>query len=566
MNQNEPGLRDYLAVLRRRRVLMLSVFLSLVALTVATAFGLQEQYGSTATIAIIRPEIPENLARTTVATYDTDQQILRINDRVMSYDNIKGWIEKHNLYPEIVALEKAGVEEASSVVEFRGDTAMATFTEDDDPTSRRPGETIGFTVSFYYPNPTQAWEVAKELASAFLDENRRQRQELVGETVAFFEQEAERLQQNIVEAEAELADFKERNAGMLPEVSGINVQMMDRTERELDQADREIRALEERVSLLRAELAQQSPSAALISDSGETLLGADERLKVLQREYSQLISKYAQDHPDVVRVRREIALLSGGQPQSMGTAQLEQELSRLQAERDGMLQKYSPDHPDVIRLNRRIDNLQSSIDSGAMIPPPASPSTVPDNPLYIQLSLQVQAAENDLSAMRARRNDLRARLRDYEDRLILSPKVEKEYLALNRDYDISVREYNEIRQKQADAQRARELELNEKSERYELQYAPKLPRRPAFPNKIAILILGFVFAIGCSLGGGILAEMVDPTVRGSRDIRSLMDMPPLAVVPRLENERDKSQRRRRWGLAGAAGAAVCVAIIYLQTA
>ncbi|MGI9204634.1 MAG: hypothetical protein ACR2Q3_11515, partial [Woeseiaceae bacterium] len=253
MAVEQAGLGNYFALLRRRRSSMLIVFAAVAAATVFGTLLLQDQYRSTATIAIERPEIPENLVRTTVATYDTDLRIDRIRDQVLVAANIEEWIEEFGLYQELVADKSIG----AATGQFRRDVEIVTIQAREELAVKDQGETIAFDLSYYGESPAQAVKVAERLADQFLEENRRSRNQSVEETLDFFRRDSERLLLKIREAEARVADFKELNAGALPVSANVNAQMLDRAERDLDQVNREIRELRERRQILETDLAKE---------------------------------------------------------------------------------------------------------------------------------------------------------------------------------------------------------------------------------------------------------------------------------------------------------------------
>src|SRR5512134_3085406 len=80
-----PGkdLHDYLALLRRRKTMILTVAAVLLAASAALAFLLPAVYRSTATILIEEQEIPPDLVRSAIATY-ADQRIETIKQQVLS--------------------------------------------------------------------------------------------------------------------------------------------------------------------------------------------------------------------------------------------------------------------------------------------------------------------------------------------------------------------------------------------------------------------------------------------------------------------------------------------------
>ncbi len=72
MDTESATLQDYIALFRRRRKVMFVAFSTISIAVVLGTLLLQEQYRSTATIAIERPEIPENMIRTTFTYFDAD--------------------------------------------------------------------------------------------------------------------------------------------------------------------------------------------------------------------------------------------------------------------------------------------------------------------------------------------------------------------------------------------------------------------------------------------------------------------------------------------------------------
>lgn len=558
MEVERTGLQDYFALLRRRRPSMFVTFAVISIVTVLGTLILDDQYRSYATIAIERPEIPENMIRTTVATYDTDLRIFRIRDKILNGPNVEEWITEFGLYSDRVAESSV----SAAVGEFRDDVEIITIQAREDVTVKNQGETIAFDLSYYGESPEISVQVATRLAEAFLDENRRSRNQSVEDTVAFFRRDADRLTLKIRDAEAKLAAFKELNAGALPESSNINTQMLDRTERELDDVEREIRNLREARQILETDLSRESPNAPIFSSSGETILAGADRLKLLQQQYIELSSKYSPEHPDVVRIRREIELLSGGNNDSeLETVQAELEFGRLELE--ALQQRYTADHPDVIKLTNRIYSLQARYTSLDSLPR-AIPSSEPDNPAYISIKVQIDAATTEIVALQSRARNLRSRISRYESLLLQSPQVEREYLALQREYDQAVGEFNEVRDKQTEAQQARQLEVAEKGERYVLQRPPFEPKSAAFPNRLAIMILGIIFASGCALAAAVVSEGLDATVRGARDLKLITGMPPIAIIPVLESQAETQKSTMIWSLSILGVAAMLIYMITMQ--
>ncbi len=78
--------------------------------------------------------------------------------------------------------------------------------------------------------PEKAQKGAQWLVAAFLAEHRRQRQGRASNAAEFYAKEAERMRTHVAQLESKLADFKRANYGQLPELTEVNMSMMDRTE------------------------------------------------------------------------------------------------------------------------------------------------------------------------------------------------------------------------------------------------------------------------------------------------------------------------------------------------
>ena len=185
----------------------------------------------------------------------------------------------------------------------------------------------------------------------------------------------------------------------------------------------------------------------------------------------------------------------------------------------------------------------------------------PDNPAYIQVSAQREASVSERAALEGKRTKLRAKLDELEGRLAQAPQIEREYSALVRDLEGAQFKYREVRQKQMEATLAKNLETERKGERFTLIEPPFVPQEPVSPNRLAIMLLGAIVALGAGVGMIALLEALDTTVRSRRDLDVLLPIAPLAVLPWIDTPAELAMRARvrRWSGAGAvAGVAAAV--------
>ncbi len=546
MEEDVKTLGDYVQVLRRRKAQMIWPALVLMLLAVILTVALPAVYQSSATILIEDQDIPQELVRSTITTY-ADQQLQVIGQRVMTTANLGSIIKKYNLYASM--RKKSTI--AAVLDKMRDDINLEMVSADIvDPRSGRPTQTtIAFTLSYDSESPELAQKVASEIASLYLTENIKTRTEKTEDTSNFLLQEGDKLKKQILDIEEKLAAFKEKNAGRLPELVQLNTQLMDRTERELAGIDTKVRALVERKAYLEAELSQINPNVAILSKTGRPIMGPEERLKALKANYPLLLASYTDEHPDVIRTLDEIKSLEKTLGITKDTRGLQLQLNQRVAELATARKKYSDEHPEVNKLKQIVASLKAAIkqESGKRAGQPAS-ITRPDNPAYIQLMAQMNAASTEIASYSKQQSKLKIKLSDLEQRLLDTPQVEREYRSLTRDYENASLRYQEIKAKQMSAQMGEELEKGQKGERLSMIEPPLLPEKPIKPNRMAILFLGFIFSIAGGVGTVAVAESMSQSVRGPASIIKLFDVPPMAIIPYMETEQTVRNRKKKWVL------------------
>jgi uncharacterized protein involved in exopolysaccharide biosynthesis len=404
--------------------------------------------------------------------------------------------------------------------------------------------------------------VANELTSLFLGENLKSRERQAQEATSFLQQEAENLARHISEIDEKIATFKQRANGALPELMPLNQQLMNQAERELMDVDQQVRSLEERKAYLQGELATIKPNTPILSVTGERILDSTERLRALRAEYAGASANRSADHPDVIKMKQEIEALEKETGQLPDAEEASKRLIDARAALAADLERLGNEHPDVLQARRKISALEQEVHR-LKVAPSKTINLRPENPAYINLQAQLNSATSSLEALRKTRLDLKRRLQEYATRLEKGPEIEPEYLVLTRDRDTSGQKYQEIRSRLLEAKVSEGLEVQRKGERFSLIDPPSLPEKPYKPNRLAIVLLGFILAVGGGIGLGAAAESLDHSIRTPDQLVALTQHFPLAVVPFMPNEDDVSSARLRRRVVQTAGIGAFATVILL---
>ncbi len=530
---------DYFEILKRRKYAFIIPFILVMLASISLAYLLPSIYRSEATILIERQEIPKELVETTVTGY-VQERIEGISKRLLTRKNLWNIVDKLDLYKG----QRDDENRFDIVTEMRKNIAVEMVdVKTSEPDQRRQGvATIAFTVAYEAKDAAETELVANELASLFIEENKRKRTEHARDVSDFLKQGSERLSQQISELESKLAAFKQEQREQLPELMQLNLRLYEKTENEIERTKEQIRAYEDSTTALQAEMAITNPNQDIIDDTGRRVLAGEERLSLLTAEYLSLSAKYSAQHPDLVKLRREIEAL-GGEKDVSGVTALIENLTVLKDKLSKAKQKYSADHPEVISIQKSVAAVERGLQAASLSSSGHSTrlSSAPDNPRYVSLKTQLSAALSNLKSEKAKLAQLNEKLAEYEKRLFQTPAVERDYKLLVRDYEIARKKYNEIKKKQLEASLAVDLESTDKGERFSIVQPAYLPASPERPNRLGIGLLGFLLACGCGIGGMTIREYTDRTIYNSKDLMSIFNAPPLVVVPYIDEPKDTSK-------------------------
>lgn len=560
MENQTLDLKDYLKIIKKRRKFLMIPFIAIALLSIILAVVLPSVFRSASTILIEEQEIPSELVKSTVTTF-ADQRIQIISQRIMSRSNLVEIIKKYNLYADDIKTKP----EEKILEKMRKSIKVETVSADViDPRNGAPTKaTIAFILSFDDKSSSLAQKVTNELTSLFLKENIKSRTESAENAAVFLSEEARRLKDKIQQLQSNLASFKEKNLHQLPEASQLNQQELTSLNNQLLSLDTQERSTQERRFYLEGQLAQIDPNALAMNAAGNRVFDMKDRLKELQAQYPSLLARYSENHPDVVKAKKEIESLQKEIGTNTDINKLNAELTTKKAELALLLKQYSDKHPDVLKLQKQIASIQQAMVEGKE-QQYSNASLEPDNPAYITLKSQLEAANTEIKSLGFTRDQIKSKIAELRRNLLQAPLVEKDYMDMVQELNNTNQRYQEVSAREMEAQISQQLEVEKKGERFTLIDPPQEPLEPVSPNRIAILFLGFVLAVAGGFGAVALAEMLDSTVHSEKTIAAILGAEPLATIPYLASrqERDDLRRRNKTLLIGGLSGSVAMAVAF----
>ena len=528
-----PDLSDYVAAIKRRRMLLASIALPILAISAALAIGLPSIYMSTGlftfTDATVPGEMPANPNADAIRRMQEQYRDAYV-DSLSS--GVLGGASIAALEQAVPGIVPPGTDPAKAAADIKKRIHVETVrTAVLDPNTGRNLDIISaFTVSYDSRNPLIAARAAQWLTNAFLMENRQGPLLRAKAAEQFYDRQTQLYRQQIAGIESKLAAFKAKNYDQLPGVTNLNMNIMATTQQQIDTLTQQIGALRQNRVFL-----QQQLDAARNAGQDTGLLAQ------LQAEYNRKLATYDPNYPDMIALRQQIDELQegGGAVNSLSLS------AQLRADEQALAQaklRYTAQFPDVQRLERQIAILKTRIAHGEKYA-----GNAVGTPQMVELETQLNANRTQTEALERQSEELHQQLMQLENRVEATPQVERQYKSLALNLQLAQTKYNQLLKYQMDAELTSQAIASGRSDQIRIVQQPAVPLTPSKPKRIAIAIVGLMLAILLGLTAVVIVESLDQSVRGSRDIRRVLAVSPLGVIPEIQDS--VTARRHRLQVA-----------------
>ena len=288
---NSADLRYYFSLLLRRLPLFLLIAVPVTIVGLYVAVSLAPVFRATGTILVESPQIPTDLARSTVPE-NTMARFQTIQQELMTREALISMAERLKIYPAGEVMTQTKI-----VDDLRGRIALApTFFSGDQ-------SALSFAVSFEAADPILAAKVANELISTILQRDAESRSSRAAETLRFFDEETNRLAQGVADIEKRLQAYKLANLDALPDSLEFRRAQQSNQQDRLLILEREESSLRSR----RAAYVQLYQNTGRVLDNSGVKAPEQTLLDELQAALMTQRSMFAEDSPSIIALRARIA-------------------------------------------------------------------------------------------------------------------------------------------------------------------------------------------------------------------------------------------------------------------
>jgi polysaccharide chain length determinant protein (PEP-CTERM system associated) len=490
MTQRELTPADYMAIFRRRWVLIVIFVVIGPPLAYVISLLLPSQYVSQTLVLVDQQTVPQDFVRP-VDTTDISQRLASMQQQILSRSRLEPIIRQFGLYPKDI--NRTSIDELvlrlQKAIEVTPVQPMA---------QTQAVHLPGFFVNVKLDSPRNAQQVCTAITSMFIEQSLSTRQQHSEDTTQFLGQQLADAKAQLDQQDAALAAFKSRHSGSLPDEEPTNLNLLTGLTSQLDAATQALARAQQDKSFAESVLTQQV-AAWQASQSGRDPDTLEQQLAALRTQLATLEARYTADYPDVIKTKTDIAVLQ-----------------KKIAENDNQAVPAESAKPQ-----------RQLVEPGQIT----------------QLRAQVHSFEQAIAEKSKEQEQIKQQIRLYQDRVQSSPVVEEQYKELTRGYQTALDSYNDLQKKRDQSEMATELERQQEGEQFRVLDPANLPEKPSFPNRPLFALGGLAGGLGLGVGLAFLLEMRDTSMRTERDVEFVLRLPVLAMVPEIAPLTAKSQGR-----------------------
>ncbi|NND55159.1 MAG: hypothetical protein HKN56_09360 [Gammaproteobacteria bacterium] len=341
-------------------------------------------------------------------------------------------------------------------------------------------------------------DIAENVVQVLLDSF--QQQSLEGDlrddiqALSFLDQQIDDYRRRLEEAEARVADFRRRNAGLVG-AEGDFFNRLASLQDEFRQVTTDLRIARE----TRASLAARFRGGASVDNDGDAVPG--------------------------------------------GLLELENQVLQAERQLDELRLRYTDAHPSVITAQETLDSLSTRLERRRRELGPLSSSTTSAAVLE-NFSIALTEAEIQVNQLAGRQRDLRQRIAELQAKVEVAPQLEAELAGLNRDNTVLREQYESLLER-------RELlsfDIDRKRQGRQIEFniiePPMAPEFAVEPNRQMLLMLALVAALGAGAGVAFILHQLRPVFITGRSIYQELGIPVLGSVSMTWTKSATSELRR----------------------
>lgn len=518
----------YLRILVHRKWWVISVFLVVSAATAGYSYRLPDLYTSETLILVDPQKVPESYVKSTV-TGDVRNRLGTLSQQILSTTRLQKIIDSLNLYRQ----ERKTLPREDVTAMMRNQISVKVVGDFGGGSDLQ-----AFRIGFSGREPRLVAQVANELASLFIDENLKAREQQATGTTEFLQNQLQETRKALEAQEAKLKDFKLKHLGEMPEQQSADLQILGQLQSQLQLESDALARVEQQKSIIQT---MMIPAPVVeVEDNVQPRSSGVEGTKAVGK-------------PEVSAARAQLAAL--------------------------LAKGYTETHPAVRKVRALIEDEEAAM-PGAVAKEPVSPAPAAASPVpvpappqsakrvpapYINttnpvLQSQLKQFDAEIAKHRLEQQRVSKQIAAYQSKLEAIPVREQQITELVRDYEISKVHYSQLLNNLQSAETATQLEIRQKGEKFSVLDPAQPAEKPSSPKRAFINAGGSLAGLCLGILLALITELMGMSITTPDQITESSGVPVLEVIPIIQTYVDRKVRRRRLTWATVCGLVVAILV------
>ncbi len=373
-----------------------------------------------------------------------------------------------------------------------------------------------YTISYTDTNRRRARQMVQTLLDIFVEDTLGKSVTESDSAIEFLDQQIEKYDRLLREAEDRLESFKRANIGMMPQDGESYYEQLRQIEGQIEQSELTLSELANRRGMIGGQIekmrAEESQQKTVVKSS------LDLRIEEQERRIDEMLILYTEEHPDVLNARHVLQTLR----------------------------------------DRKQGDVEQVVTTRSSL----------ENPVFQQLQILLSKTEADISSIEARIQSLRRKRTELSKLVDVVPQIEAELQRLNRGYEVHRKNYSELVARREKARISDDVESGTEHVKFRIIEPPFVPLEPDYPNRLNFGLGVLFIALAVGYGIGLLISMLQPVFYNQVDLRYTIGRAVLGAVNKFDTPNVVAKRRKDLVLFSGANLlffGVAAALLYVHS-
>ena len=472
----------YLDLFFRRKIFIFAVLLLSLPIGLGIYLTTPKEYQSSSLLSYQRQGISPNKLSPDLESKLRDI-VNTLSQVVTSRTNLEKIINDLDLYPEerkILPIE--------DVIEL--------FRKKIEVIPSRQGEV--FTVSYSGGDPDKVVKATNAIATKFIEENLKYRQEKATDTSTYTSQELESAKKVMDAQENAMRDYKLQNYDEMPEHREANISRLTALQNQYQKKQESIQDLEKTLVLIQ----------------------------------------------DQMNNRRMLIQQSAGPVGDGNVPDNKMSLASLRSTLDALSLKYTDKHPEVIRIRKLIEKMEKEGGTGknSQSTGSAAAQAKTYDPVLLQLETQQKGVRLNIASLENEKNQLNKLIGQYEKFVAAAPTREAEWSSLTREYGQLKKHYDNLVTQNLQAESMLSLEQQQRGSQFKIEDSARSSGKPIKPDFLKIMAMTVMAGLGFGIAATLVLDFFDASFRDPETLKPTLGIPLLITIPYIDTRAELKRK------------------------